>query len=106
LSGLSVTVLFRNANRGGVFGSDDRDAALRSEICVGPPQGRAQRFGGIATPGKARVERPARLGQAVDRRFDFAMKIREADVADERAAVELFDGPVTVAQNGPKAGVL
>ena len=105
-SGLSITGLFRDANRGGVFRSDDGDAALSSEICIGPRQGRLQRLGGVAASGEARVERPARLGHSVDRRFDFAMKIGEADVANECAAVELFDCPVTVAQNAPKAGVL
>ena len=56
-------------------------------------------------PVEGRRERPAGLGNAFDRRFDVALHVLEADLADERAAGLGLDRPVAVAEQRPGAGM-
>ena len=70
---------------------------------VEPVEDSGERLGGEAAPVGVAGEDPAGFGDVVDRGFDLAFEVGEADVAGEAAGRFLRHRPVAVTEDGPEA---
>src|SRR5690349_9849719 len=95
---LAKAKLVRQPDRRCVVRIDKGDDAVTAQMALLPVQSRLQRLARITLAMRLRQQRPAELTVVAKRRIDVALRIHDADLADQPSRAFVFDCPETMAQ--------